>query len=797
MTISSQTRKAGPYAGNNVADTFQFQFKVFVAADVLAVHTNSQGAESVLVSGTDYTVNLNPNQDALPGGDVVLTAPLPTGEKLTITSAVPQLQTLDLTNQGGFYPATINAALDRSTILVQQVAEQVSRAVKVQISSNVQPDQLIDQLTSDAAAAHGDALAAAQSASLALTSEGNANTAAQLAADWATKLGSTVDGSEYSAKQYAQDAAASTQYLPAGTGAVATTVQSKLRETVSVKDFGAKGDGVTDDTAAFTTAANAAIGVGITELQVPAGTYLLLDWAIPSGIRLVGAGRYKTKLKKNGGGAGTQVIKSSGTLGTATSLSSDVGFANTTISVGSTAGFAVGSYAVIRENTYVSGSAGRKQQVVRITAINSGTSISFFPALLESYSVANTAQLLPLSPIVDGGIFNLSVEGVNANLSGGCILIGYGVNFIIDDVHAQYCSDGAAFAYSTCYNSHIRNSSARDGINKSAGGYGYGLQFDEACTFSSVTGCYFENVRETTFTNRTAHCKFAQNQCVGHYDSGFNTHGAFVTNCSVEDNEIVGTTIGSGIAVGFGTHGAGDTDITIRRNKIRYSYAHGISVVAPPGKENVRIAIDNNDILIPGTGYASTNGILVQVSSQVNLSNNRVEGGSNNNITSGIYFNSATNCKSNGDMVSSVPNGYGFRYDTCTDLRIDNPVTLGIASSNVYGTGTNTRVFVNGQSADDSLNTVGSGASHNGVIQRGRAALTFSAQSSVTSTITFPAAYPTGVVPVVVAIAENNLGAWRDPVIDIPTATGFSVKLTDDAGASRTGTAYINWIAIA
>ena len=40
-------------------------------------------------------------------------------------------------------------------------------------------------------------------------------------------------------------------YTPAGTGAVTTTVQAKLRQTVSVKDFGAVGDGTTDDTAAI------------------------------------------------------------------------------------------------------------------------------------------------------------------------------------------------------------------------------------------------------------------------------------------------------------------------------------------------------------------------------------------------------------------------------------------------------------------------------------------------------------------------------------------------------------------
>lgn len=58
-----------------------------------------------------------------------------------------------------------------------------------------------------------------------------------------------------------------------GTGAVSRTVTDKLKESVSVKDFGAVGNGVADDTAAIQAAINYATSTKKSLVIIPAGTY--------------------------------------------------------------------------------------------------------------------------------------------------------------------------------------------------------------------------------------------------------------------------------------------------------------------------------------------------------------------------------------------------------------------------------------------------------------------------------------------------------------------------------------------
>lgn len=80
---------------------------------------------------------------------------------------------------------------------------------------------------------------------------------------------------------------ASVGFLQSGTGATARTVEGKLRDVVSVKDFGAVGDGVTDDTAALKAAFDYAIPLGIS--VVMDGSYLVTGAIQPYASRASGS----------------------------------------------------------------------------------------------------------------------------------------------------------------------------------------------------------------------------------------------------------------------------------------------------------------------------------------------------------------------------------------------------------------------------------------------------------------------------------------------------------------------------
>ena len=257
MTISSSTRKAGPFTGNGVTTAYPFAFKVFSASDLLVVLAlTSTGAETVQTITTNYTVALNADQSTSPGGTVTMLVAPAAGYTLTLTSQVANLQPTDLTNAGGFYPKVINDALDRATIQIQQLAEKAGRALQVSVSTVA------------------NIVLPAPSAGTLLGWDATGSNLINIIAQTGTSLVNLASSAGSSLVGFTQS----------GTGAIARTSQDKARESVSVKDFGAVGDGVTDDTLAIQAAINyvcnqttTTIGNGGGRLFFPAGKYRFTD----------------------------------------------------------------------------------------------------------------------------------------------------------------------------------------------------------------------------------------------------------------------------------------------------------------------------------------------------------------------------------------------------------------------------------------------------------------------------------------------------------------------------------------
>jgi hypothetical protein len=135
MTISTEVRRAGPYTGNAVTTSFAFGFKVFDETDVVVTQAEA-GVETVKELTTDYTVSLNADQDANPGGSVVMLSAPSALQTITITSDIPITQSIDLADLGAFYPSILNSGFDRAIAIIQQLDEKVDRSFTLPVSSS-------------------------------------------------------------------------------------------------------------------------------------------------------------------------------------------------------------------------------------------------------------------------------------------------------------------------------------------------------------------------------------------------------------------------------------------------------------------------------------------------------------------------------------------------------------------------------------------------------------------------------------------------------------------------------------
>jgi hypothetical protein len=240
IAINPVTRRV-QFTGNTGTGPFAFTFNILQASDVVVYKNNV-----LQTLTTDYTVTINANGT----GSITMVSALVSADVLIIIGGRELSRTTDFVTSGDLLAASLNEQLDSNVIMSQQLDERISRAVRSQPG-----DELMDlylPLKADRA-----------SKVLGFTSDGDVTVSENTLASIDLAVSSFVNSSENNA--------GSIFYDPAGSGATRTTVQAKLRESVSLKDFGAVGDGVTDDTAAIKNWLESGSGF----LYAPDGVYLV------------------------------------------------------------------------------------------------------------------------------------------------------------------------------------------------------------------------------------------------------------------------------------------------------------------------------------------------------------------------------------------------------------------------------------------------------------------------------------------------------------------------------------------
>lgn len=247
MTIST-TESEIAYNGNGITTVFSFPYRFLANGDIVVVGVSSTGVSTTKVLTTDYTLT-GAGDDA--GGTVTMLVAPAVGTRLIIYRDTEIVQETDFISGDPFPAETHERALDRLTMIAQEIIPQSTRSIRVPVgdpvSLNPTLPAAVDRL--DKFIVFDATTGATELSTVTQTQVASAVTAAYAA-------GTTADA---------------ITFLPEGVGAVSRSVQSKLRESVSVTDFGAS-TGAT--AAANVIAFQAALTKG-GRVYVPAGTYLL------------------------------------------------------------------------------------------------------------------------------------------------------------------------------------------------------------------------------------------------------------------------------------------------------------------------------------------------------------------------------------------------------------------------------------------------------------------------------------------------------------------------------------------
>ena len=125
-TVTNTINKVS-YSGDDISSVFSFSFNVYKNTD-LTIYTITSGVTTQLTLNTDYTVSLT-KAPPTTGSITLLSGVLPTGTTLLIERILPLTQQISISDYSPTPATTWNEGLDRPVMLIQQLQEQLNRAV--------------------------------------------------------------------------------------------------------------------------------------------------------------------------------------------------------------------------------------------------------------------------------------------------------------------------------------------------------------------------------------------------------------------------------------------------------------------------------------------------------------------------------------------------------------------------------------------------------------------------------------------------------------------------------------------
>ncbi|MCW0370283.1 glycoside hydrolase family 55 protein [Xanthomonas sacchari] len=305
MTVPQQSPRNVSTAAAG-ATVFPYDFRILADTD-LQVQVN--GVTKSL--GVHYAVSGVGTEG---GGQIVFTTAMAGGETVMRRRLMPLVRTNDFQYLGDLRSFTLNNDQDAPIMMLQQLEDDIGRSLKLPPSSTGTGD--IAQLT--------------PLAPLVVSADGQGveSGSTQLTGDMLLRP-NLANGAQYGARLLS--------YAPSG--GIPRPLQDLLSEQpVSVKSYGALGDGANNDSPGINAAINAAVARGVSTVFVPRGTYVIdTDILLKPGIRLLGEPG-SVIIQRSGANLGTMIdfgYPSTADGATLEGLTIDGNAANNAVSLGS------------------------------------------------------------------------------------------------------------------------------------------------------------------------------------------------------------------------------------------------------------------------------------------------------------------------------------------------------------------------------------------------------------------------------------------------------------------------------